>query len=137
MTAAYKLFNSPFGQSIRRAADGVFIPADPANRDYGQYLAWVAAGNTPDAADPASQFVSIDGSAWLDRLTGAEQVAVFTLARTNVQVAIFLHQLALGKDLVLRNAAGNVPPRLQAGMDRLVTAGVITAPRETELLAVP
>jgi hypothetical protein len=135
--ADYKLLNTTLGQFIRRAADGASIPVDKANADYRTYLAWVAAGNTPDPADPPSPFVSIDGQAWLDRLTAAELTALFTLRRTNVQVDIFLHQLALGKDLVLRNAAGQVPPRLQAGIDRLVTAGVLTAQRETDLLAVP
>lgn len=33
--------------TIKRDADGAMIPADPANRDYQEYLAWVAAGNTP------------------------------------------------------------------------------------------
>tara|TARA_B100000902_G_C26839680_1_gene682776 strand:+ start:361 stop:543 length:183 start_codon:yes stop_codon:yes gene_type:complete len=28
-----------------------FIPTDPANTDYAEYLKWVAAGNTADAAD--------------------------------------------------------------------------------------
>ena len=28
-----------------------FIPADEANVDYQAYLKWVAAGNTPEAAD--------------------------------------------------------------------------------------
>ena len=27
------------------------VPLDPANTDYQEYLAWVADGNTPDAAD--------------------------------------------------------------------------------------
>ena len=27
------------------------IPFDPENKDYQDYLAWVAAGNTADAAD--------------------------------------------------------------------------------------
>lgn len=32
---------------IRRLSDGAFIPADPANRDYAEYLAWIDSGNTP------------------------------------------------------------------------------------------
>lgn len=45
----YKLTN---GSSIIRVADGASIPADPANRDYAEYQEWIAAGNTPDPADP-------------------------------------------------------------------------------------
>lgn len=41
----YKLTQSP---SILLREDGAYIPADPANSDYQQYLAWVAAGNTPE-----------------------------------------------------------------------------------------
>lgn len=32
--------------------DGVNIPADEGNRDYREYLEWLAAGNTPDPIDP-------------------------------------------------------------------------------------
>ena len=35
------------GESEFRAS----IPLDPANTDYQEYLEWVAAGNTADAAD--------------------------------------------------------------------------------------
>lgn len=37
---------------ILRLSDSASIPADPANTDYAEYLRWVAAGNTPEPADP-------------------------------------------------------------------------------------
>lgn len=33
--------------SIFRIADNAWIPPDPANRDYREYLDWVASGNEP------------------------------------------------------------------------------------------
>jgi hypothetical protein len=46
--AIYQLTNTG---SIIRVADRATIPADPGNRDFQEYLAWLAlAGNTPDGA---------------------------------------------------------------------------------------
>jgi hypothetical protein len=36
---------------VKRLADNAFIPFDPDNTDYQQYLAWLAEGNVPWAAD--------------------------------------------------------------------------------------
>ena len=36
---------------IIRSVDNANIPPDPLNTDYIAYLAWVAAGNTPDPAE--------------------------------------------------------------------------------------
>lgn len=37
------------GPNYIRTADGALIPSDPGNRDYQIVLAWLLAGNTPDA----------------------------------------------------------------------------------------
>jgi len=38
---------------IKRTSDNVFIPFDPDNKDYQEYLKWLAEGNTPEEADEA------------------------------------------------------------------------------------
>jgi hypothetical protein len=40
---------------IYRISDNAFIPFDPANTDYQEYLKWLAKGNTPLAADEGEQ----------------------------------------------------------------------------------
>lgn len=42
----YKL--TPHENTIQRISDNAFIPTDLGNRDYQDYLAWVAAGNEPE-----------------------------------------------------------------------------------------
>tara|TARA_R100001082_G_C4350310_1_gene154234 strand:+ start:1186 stop:1347 length:162 start_codon:yes stop_codon:yes gene_type:complete len=52
---SYKLISSvkttDKGVPIKRLSDGAFIPQDPSNPSYQEYLEWVKAGNTPQAAD--------------------------------------------------------------------------------------
>ena len=49
--------DSPMGTPtcIKRIADNAFIPFDPANTDYQQYLKWLAEGNEPLPADQPTQ----------------------------------------------------------------------------------
>ena len=35
---------------IIRTSDGAIVPDDEANTDWQEYLEWIAAGNTPEAA---------------------------------------------------------------------------------------
>jgi hypothetical protein len=44
--------NAPSIAVIQRDEDGAFIPADPDNIDYQEYLAWYEEGNEPKAATP-------------------------------------------------------------------------------------
>ena len=42
-------------QCIKRLADNAFIPFDPANTDYQEYLEWLAEGNEPLPAENDGQ----------------------------------------------------------------------------------
>lgn len=37
--------------SVKRLTDMTYIPFDPANRSYQEYLQWIAEGNEPEPAD--------------------------------------------------------------------------------------
>lgn len=38
-------------QCILRIEDNAYIPMDEKNRDYQEYLAWLAEGNTPEEVE--------------------------------------------------------------------------------------
>ena len=78
---------------IVRLSDAAFIPADALNADYQKYLAWVAAGNAAQAADPLPD----GGPSRDERLLAAVDSAkaavakskVFTSAQAAVLSAVF------------------------------------------------
>lgn len=44
--------NAPVVENlIQRISDGAFIPFSPDNKDYLEYLKWLAEGNEPKPAD--------------------------------------------------------------------------------------
>jgi hypothetical protein len=49
----YKLHSDSRGNQgcIERLTDNAFIPFDPQNRDYADYLKWLEEGNEPEPAD--------------------------------------------------------------------------------------
>ena len=53
----------PFNeQAIIRIADNAFIPFDPANTDYQEYLKWLEAGNTPLPSDSVADEAQLPSS---------------------------------------------------------------------------
>ena len=51
MYKQYFYKDGSIANGIKRRADEAYIPFDPDNTDYQEYLAWVAEGNTPLPAD--------------------------------------------------------------------------------------
>ena len=50
----YKIIPNLMGgepNCVKRLSDNAYIPFDPANTDYIAYLAWLAEGNQPEAAE--------------------------------------------------------------------------------------
>lgn len=76
----YKLLK----QGVLRVDDNAYIPAVPSNVDYKNFLAWVEAGNVPQAADPdplPTDYSSLDN---LDKTLKAVGLTIAQITGTPV-----------------------------------------------------
>lgn len=74
-------------QSVLRD-DGARIPINEKNKDYQEYLAWVEAGNTPDAADVVPDVVSILADSPIIIGDGSDEITLSIQGKKNALVTI-------------------------------------------------
>lgn len=124
-------YKRTFTDAVIRMADGALIPADPANTDRQEFDRWVAAGNTPQPADPAPPAAprTCTPLEFIERFTEAEQLAVVTAAMQVPALRLWYDKLMAAQQVVEDD------PRLAAGIDALVSAGLITQQRRDEVMA--
>lgn len=65
---------------------------------------------------------------FIERFTQAEQLAIVTAAMSSAELRLWYDKLMAAQEVVFSD------PRLPAGLDALVAAGLITAERKVELL---
>jgi hypothetical protein len=78
------------GETILRLTDNAFIPQAPGNRDYAEYQAWLAKGNTPLPA-PAPASPGPDYIAFWDALTTS---TIYTAIREQSFTSLPMNTLA-------------------------------------------
>ena len=117
--------------SIKRLSDGAFIPPDPGNRDYREYLDWLDAGNTPEPA-PAPPPPPPSYTAFWDALLAS---TVYSSIRTQSMASLPMNTLATEFIALLGDAkAGRANEvAIQSSMAAILTTGTFTAAQLTEL----
>ncbi|WP_341232359.1 hypothetical protein [uncultured Methylophaga sp.] len=79
----------------------------------------------PPPPEPKTKFTSLE---YLDRFTQAEQESIVTATGQNVQLKLFYDRLLAATFIDLDD------PRTEAGVDALISAGLIDASRKAQLL---
>ena len=119
--------------SIIRTSDNAFIPNDPGNRDYADFLAWEAEGNTPLPA-PAPPAPGPDYLAFWDALMVS---TVYSAIREQSFVSLPMNTLATEFIALIGDAkAGRAnEAAIQQSMGAILTTGTFTEAQLAELQA--
>ena len=117
------------GDTILRLADNAFIPQAPGNRDYADFLAWEAEGNTPLPA-PAPPAPGPDYFAFWESLL---QTSAYQSIRTQSVGSLLMNTAATEFIALIGDAKMGRPiePAIQLSILTVLSAGTFT---EAELL---
>jgi hypothetical protein len=119
--------------SIKRLSDGAFIPNDPGNRDYREYLDWIDAGNTPEPA-PAPPPPPPSYAAFWDALLAS---TVYGSIRAQSMASLPMNTLATEFIALLGDAKAGRPNEaaIQASMSAVFSTGTFTEADAEEFTA--
>ncbi len=119
------------GDTILRLSDNAYIPQAPGNRDYADFLAWKAEGNTPLPA-PEPPPLGPDYLAFWDALMVS---TVYASIREQSFVSLPMNTLATEFIALIGDAkAGRAnEAAIQASMDAILSTGTFTEAQLVEL----
>lgn len=117
--------------TVIRTTDNAFIPADSANRDYAEYLAWLNDGNAPEPyassePQPKGQFSVLD---FRDRFTMSEQIAIRQAQITDMEVGLVYDSFISAQFIDITD------PRVAGGIDLYISKGLLEPDRKESILA--
>jgi hypothetical protein len=122
----YQLTSS---DSILRLSDNAYIPNDPGNRDYREYLQWIEEGNTPLPAPPPPPPAPDYFTFWQSLL----QTSAYQSIRTQSASSLLMNTAATEFIALIGDAKMGRPiePAIQLSILTVLSAGTFT---EAELL---
>ena len=121
------------GEAILRLSDQAFVPPDPGNRDYREYLDWLDAGNTPEPAPPPPP-PAPDYVAFWDALMAS---SLYASIREQSFTSLPMNTLATELIALLGDAKAGRPNEaaIQQGIGAILTTGTFTETQLGELQA--
>jgi hypothetical protein len=113
---------------ILDAANGNVVNTIDASEDFcAAYYPFYRLVEEPIVATPSIR--TLTKLAYMNRFTDAELAAIYTVAKSNVQVEVWLDKFKLAEEINLDDSA------TIAGVQALEAAGLLAAGRSAEILA--